>query len=101
MCDEDLENRTPLNVDNIIKGIHLCLSASQFGYNKKLYNQEDGLAMGSPLSPILGWFWEKALASFANRPKVWWRNVNDAFVVIRRDYVNLFLQHLNNLKSEN
>ena len=35
--------------------LNLAVSNTYFFFNKILYKQKDGLAMGNPLAPTLGW----------------------------------------------
>ncbi|KER30639.1 hypothetical protein T265_02988 [Opisthorchis viverrini] len=58
--------------------------------------------MESPISPILANmymedFEQKALNGFECPRRVFWRYVDDTFVVIKRDKVDEFFQHLNTL----
>ncbi|XP_054260153.1 uncharacterized protein LOC128984810 [Macrosteles quadrilineatus] len=62
--------------------------------------------MGSPLSPIFAnifmeEFEQKALASARLKPRIWWRYVDDTFVVFPHgdDKLNEFLEHLNRVSS--
>ena len=73
-----------------------------FVYDSRLYSQDHGLAMGSPLSPVLANLYienleQKIMEGFESPPKVWWRYVDDNFVIIRRDRVEQFLLYLNTL----
>ena len=62
---------------------------------------EDGLAMGSPVSPpvanlFMAEFEESALASFEKeKPKKWQRYVDDAISIVQRSLVRELLEHLN------
>ena len=56
--------------------------------------------MGSPVSAVIAnlymeEFEEWAIATATYKPKIWKRNVDDTFTVLRKDYVDSFLQHLN------
>ncbi|CAH8465403.1 unnamed protein product, partial [Dicrocoelium dendriticum] len=51
--DVTLNDRTKLTVNQIIEGMTVCLNMSYFVFQSKLYSQEQGLAMGSPISPVL------------------------------------------------
>jgi hypothetical protein len=66
-----------------------------------------GVAMGSPLSPIVANlfmenFEERALNTYPLKPKRWKRYVDDTNVVWPhgRDELNKFLEHLNNLSDD-
>ena len=63
-----------------------CLMTSYFQWYNEFYEQTDGVAMGSPLSPVIANFYieqlEKqalALAPFA--PTVWFWYVDDPFAI--------------------
>ena len=50
--DDNLSNRTVLSVQNIIELLGFCLYNTYFSYQNKFYEQVEGAAMGSPVSPI-------------------------------------------------
>ena len=79
-----------------------CLTTSYFLYNREYYEQTDGAAMGSPLSPLVANFhtenFEKAALETATyKPKVWLRYVDDVFAIWPhgKEKLELFLKHLN------
>ena len=56
--------------------------------------------MGSPCSPLcanayMEFFERVALASAPNKPRVWYRYVDDTFVVIKTAFVDEFTDHIN------
>ena len=56
--------------------------------------------MGSPCSPLcanayMEYFERVALASAPNTPRVWYRFVDDTFVVIKTAFVEEFKDHIN------
>ena len=51
--DENLSNRTVLSVQNIIELLGFCLHNTYFPYENKFYEQVEGAAMRSPVSPIV------------------------------------------------
>ena len=51
--DEDLEERTPIPVNNIMELVTFCLRNAYFQLENQIYQQVDGLAMGSALSPVV------------------------------------------------
>ena len=57
--------------------------------------------MGSPVSAVITnlyreEFEERAIATATYKPKIWKQYVDDTFTVLGKDYVDGFLQHLNN-----
>ncbi|KER22658.1 hypothetical protein T265_14806, partial [Opisthorchis viverrini] len=102
LADTTLGERTQLSVDEIVEGIRVCLNLDKFVFDTTVYSQEQGLAMGSPISPVLANiymedFEQIALAGYHCPPNVFWRYVDDTFVVIKRDNVNSFHDYLNSL----
>ena len=72
--DEKLNDRTVLSVQNIMELLGFCLNNTYFSFQNKFYDQVEGAAMGSSVSPIVAnlsmeHFEEKALASAANPPR--------------------------------
>ncbi|KAG8307891.1 hypothetical protein J6590_010325 [Homalodisca vitripennis] len=58
--------------------LELCTQCNYFELQGKIYHQDEGMAMGSPLSPIFAnifmeEFERKALASAQFKPKILWR----------------------------
>ena len=51
--DDNLSNRTVLSVQNIIEFLGFCLHNTYFSFQNKVYEQVEGTAMGSPVSPIV------------------------------------------------
>ncbi len=82
------------------------MRSTYFQINDEYYEQVEGAAMGSPLSPIVAnlfmeEFENKALTTAVVRPKVWLRYVDDVFAVWNHDEQQLgqFHEHLNNQHS--
>ena len=75
---------------------------SHFIFDGDYYDQIDGVAMGSPLGPVLAnifmcYFEEKWITQNSSRPTVWFRYVDDVFTLFKtKDSANRFLQFLNN-----
>ena len=100
--DSTLQARRKMTVEQLVQGMSICLDMKYFVYDSKLYSQDQGLAMGSPLSPVLANLYmenleQKIMEGFESPPKVWWRYVDDTFVIIRCDRVEHFLLYLNAL----
>lgn len=102
--DTELNKRTKLPVNVIMELLKLCTECNYFELQGKIYRQDEGMAMGSPLSPIFAnifmeEFEQKAIETSTLKPKVWLRYVDDTFVVWSHgdDKLNTFTQHLNNI----
>ncbi|KAH9641329.1 hypothetical protein HF086_002651 [Spodoptera exigua] len=82
--------------------VNHCLTTGYFLWRGEYYLQVDGVAMGSPLAPVVAnifmeWFEGQALASAPVRPRYWWRYVDDVFAIINREHVAEFVGHLNSV----
>ena len=51
--DQTLPQRTTMTVNNITCLLEFCLSSTYFTFQEKFYEQVEGAAMGSPISPIV------------------------------------------------
>lgn len=76
----------------------------EFSFNETMYVQTDGVAMGSPLGPVLAnifaGYYERLLLDKVPKPCVYMRYVDDTFSIFdsARDATN-FLSYLNSLHS--
>ena len=82
----------PIPIDEFCKLIKICVDATIFTFNGEFFQQKFGVAMGSPLSPILAnlcmEFIEKNfIASLPDniKPIIWVRYVDDVFVIYKED----------------
>ena len=103
-ADKDLHLRTTMSPKQIVSLLEFCLTNTYFTYQGKLYEQTDGTAMGSPISPIVAnLFMEdleiKALATSPHKPSLWKRFVDDTFIIIKKAHKDSLLQHLNSIDS--
>ena len=74
--DTSLHQRTSMAVKHINWLLEFCLTNTYFSFQGKLYEQKDGAAMGSPISPIaanifMEDFENRALATSPCTPKIW------------------------------
>ncbi|XP_003724886.1 uncharacterized protein LOC100889582 [Strongylocentrotus purpuratus] len=100
--DDTLPDRTPLTPDEIHDLMYFCLNSTSFKWRDNYYQQLQGAAMGSPLSPVIAnifmeHFETTALQTLSQRPSLWLRYVDDTFVIWphnRRD-LGHFLAHIN------
>ena len=100
--NNELHKRTTMSTSHIINLLEFCLNSTSFVYQGQFYQQLEGAAMGSPLSPIVAnMFMEKceveALATAPCPPSLWKRYVDDTFVIQEEQYKNEFFQHINSL----
>ncbi|XP_060528287.1 uncharacterized protein LOC132703174 [Cylas formicarius] len=84
-----------------------CLTTTYFQWNKEFYEQVDGVAMGSPLSPVIANFFiekfeQQALNTAQKKPKCWFRYVDDTFVIWSHGEkeLQIFLAHLNSINNK-
>nr|VZI01584.1 unnamed protein product [Spirometra erinaceieuropaei] len=92
---DETENR--LGHAQILQLLKLCLR-TYFTFNGTIYEQVKGTPMGSPISGFIAEAVLQRLESLVfqhHRPKFWARYVDDTFVVIERDQVLTFQEHLN------
>ena len=95
----------PIPIDKFCELVRLCVNATIFTYSGDVYQQRFGVAMGSPLSPILAnlcmeFLERNHVNSLPNhiKPIFWVRYVDDIFVIYNHDDTcfNLFLNSINN-----
>ena len=83
------------------------LTSTYFCFDGQFYEQMDGVAMGSPLSPVIANFFMedfemKAIEQTTHKPVCWFRYVDDTFVIWPHGQEKLedFLNHLNGLHNK-
>jgi len=85
--------------------IRFVLKSGYFIFDGQFYRQKDGVAMGSPVAPVIAEIWmehfEKlAIDTSPVKPKIWKRYVDDTFCILKADEVDIFLEHLNSIHSK-
>ena len=100
--DTELHQRTTMSTQNILDLLEFCLCNTYFLFQGQYYEQTQGAAMGSPMSPGLAnlymeAFEDRALSTAVNPPRWWKRFVDDTFVILKKDHKEEFLQHINSV----
>ena len=73
-------------------------------HHLNIFRQEEGLAMGLPLSPLLDYiymeyFKQIALRSTSLKPSTWLRYIDDTFIIwLHQEDVQTLLDHVNSIQ---
>ena len=99
--DPALPQRTSMSIQQIVTLLEFCLKNTYFLFQGKFYEQVQGAAMGSPISPLIAnlfmeEFEVKALSSCPHPLSLWLRFVDDIFVISKAEYSQPLLQHISN-----
>ena len=102
--DKELQQRTSMSINHIISLLKFCLKSTSFVFQGQYYQQMEGAAMGSPLSPIVANifmenFEKEALDTAPHPPSLWKRYVDDTFVIQEEQYKNEFFHHINSIDN--
>ena len=86
--DDTLQDRTSLTPDHFTMLLETCLKTTYFIYQQDYYEQTEGAAMGSPVSPVVANIFmehvkEEALRTCPHQVRFWRRYVDDTSVFYR------------------
>ena len=100
--DQEHQQRTSMTVKHIICLLQFCLKNTCLIFQDRFYEQVEGAAMGSPISPILANLYMEAFEiqgiSTAPQPlSLWRRFVDNTFVVIKKAQRDSFIEHINSI----
>ena len=100
--DHTLKDRTVMAVSDIILLLEFCLKNTYFSFQDQFYEQVEGAAMDSPVSPIVAnlymeYLEQKALKHCSKPFKSWHRFVDDTLVINKEVNKQGFLQHINSV----
>ena len=92
LADPSWAVHSPISVSVIIELLTLCLEDTSFKFRGKFYRMTDGLAMGSPVSPIVANIFmenleRNAILTMKDRPRLWLRLVDDVFAIVKRTFL--------------
>ena len=91
--DETLKDRCHLSVDRTITQSKICLNTTYFCYNGVFYKQKKGVAMGSPMSPVVSnlfmeHYEERTIREAPHPPYIWLRYMDDTFTVLQESEID-------------
>ena len=100
--DQQLHLRTTMKVEHITSLLEFCLKTTYFQFQGSFYEQINGAAMGSPISPIVAnlfmeEFEVRAIQTAKNPPKMWKRFVDDTCVILSSANKEEFFHHINSI----
>ena len=102
-CKDTFSFISQIKNANLFRKFFISNDVTHFLCNSKFYNQIDGVAMGSPLAPVLanifmGFYESKWLNEYnLNKPKFYLRYVDDILAAFDKEQDSLnFLSFLNN-----
>jgi len=92
--------------DDILALYKHVLTSTYFSVDGQFYEQTDGVAMGSPLSPVIANFYMedfemKAIKKATHKPTCWYRYVDNIFAIwpYGKEKLTDFLNHLNGIHN--
>ena len=102
--DSNLDDRTLLNVTEIISLLKFCLNASDFVYEGTFFHQKFGCPMGSPVSMVIANLVmenveSRILSNTQYDILIWRRFVDDTWAVIPADNVKDFFKFINSIEA--
>ena len=99
---KSLNTLNDLKVSEYMHLVHLCFSKNYIQFNNNVYEQISGLAMGNPLAAFaancfMADFETNVKKNFSDFPILWIRYVDDTYIIIHKDKLQMFLNFLNNV----
>ena len=84
--------------------LYLCTKNVHFSFSSEIYMQNDGVAMGFPLGPVLANIFmveleRTIIPSFSDKIKLWKRYVDDTSTFVKTDEIKDVLSSLNSCYS--
>ena len=87
---------TPIPKEDFMSLVKVCVENTSFQFKHKFFKQKFGMAMGSPLSPILAnifmeYFETELMENVQNKPLMWVRYVDDVWAIMDKEADHLGL----------
>ena len=84
---------------------NLCTKEMHFSLNDRIYKQIDGVAMGSPLGPVLANVFmveleKQVLPLLTNKVSSWERYVDDTFTFVKKGEIDNVIDILNGFHKD-
>ena len=82
----------------------MILTMNNFSFNNEHYLQVHGTAMGTRMAPsyanlFMGRFEQHAIANALHKPLIWWRFIDDIFLIWTEgeEHLKHFISHLSSI----
>ena len=102
--DKELQQITSMTVNNIICLLGFCLKNVYFLFQSRYYEQVEGVARGSPISPVVAnlYMEEFEIKTLNTAPhphpsSLWRRFEDDTFEVIQSTHKDSFIEHISSI----
>ena len=97
--------KTTLKRDELRKLLELCTKEMHFSFNDVIYKQVDGVAMGSPLGPVLANVFmveleNQLIPKMSEKVSLWERYVDDTFTFIKENEIENVKNVLNTFHKD-
>ena len=102
---KDKKIQTRLTRAELKNLLELSTREMHFSFNNNIYKQIDGVAMGSPLGPVIANIFmvhleEEVIPRLTGEVSSWFRYVDDTFTFIKEDKIELVQQTLNEFHQD-